>query len=123
MAREFSKSFYNSIEWKKARQSYISSKFGICERCGKPNAKQVHHKNYLTPENINNPEITLNPDNFELLCDICHQKEHNEKYSPVAWGLEFDDNGQLVKRSQDLLNANNADVLGFSCSTGKLDAE
>lgn len=113
MARDFSKSFYNSLKWKNARECYISSKFGICERCGKPDAKQVHHKTYLTPDNINNPEISLNPDNFELLCDICHQKEHNEKFSPIAWGLEFNDNGELVKHfdnnSCDELLQNNAD--------------
>lgn len=98
MAREFSKAFYNSKEWKKARACYISSKFGICERCGQPNSKQVHHKIYLTPENINNPEITLGFDNFELLCDLCHQKEHHEKYSATEWGLAFDENGDLIQR-------------------------
>ena len=101
MPRDFSKNFYNSKAWKKAREAYIGSKFGICERCGKPNSKQVHHKVYLTPDNINNPEISLNPDNFELLCDVCHQKEHNEKYSPIVWGLEFNENGELVRRKDD----------------------
>jgi len=100
MARDFSKSFYNSKEWKRVRQAYISSKFGICERCGNPNSKQVHHKIYLTPENINDPNITLDSNNFELLCDICHQKEHNEKYSATEWGLCFDSNGDLVRVSE-----------------------
>lgn len=97
MAREFSKAFYNSKQWKRTREAYTLSKFGICERCGTPNAKQVHHKKYLTPENINNPDITLSFDNLELLCDVCHQKEHFEKYSPTVYGLVFDENGQLVK--------------------------
>lgn len=97
MAREFSKSFYNSRKWKKVREAYIQLKFGLCERCGKPNSKQVHHKVYLNEQNINNPDITLNFDNFELLCDICHQKEHNEKYSPTMWGMDFDENGELVQ--------------------------
>ena len=100
MAREFSKSFYNSLEWKRARKAYIASKFGICERCGKPNSKQVHHKIYLTPENVNNPEITLDFNNFELLCDVCHQREHNEKYSPTEWGLCFDESGDLIRRDE-----------------------
>lgn len=97
MARDFSKSFYNSKAWKKARACYIALKFGICERCGAPDSKQVHHKEYLTPLNINNPDVTLNFDNFELLCDICHQKEHNEKNSPTEWGLYFDEKGDLIK--------------------------
>lgn len=97
MAREFSKSFYNSSKWKHARDAYIKLRFGICERCGSPNAKQVHHKIWLTPYNIDNPDITLNFDNFELLCDTCHQREHNEKYSPTVYGLTFDENGDLVR--------------------------
>lgn len=97
MAREFSKSFYNSTAWKHTRDAYIASKFGICERCGRPNCKQVHHKVWLTPYNINNPDITLNFDNLELLCDTCHQREHNEKYSAIVWGLEFDSNGDIKK--------------------------
>lgn len=47
MTRLFAKSFYNSKAWKNARKAYIALKFGICERCGKPDAKQVHHKIWL----------------------------------------------------------------------------
>lgn len=101
MAREFSKSFYNSTAWKKVRNAYVQMRFGLCERCGAPDSKQVHHKVYLDEHNINNPDITLNFNNLELLCDICHQKEHNEKYSPTLWGLEFDDNGELVKKNSE----------------------
>ena len=97
MPREFSKRFYNSKEWKRVRKIYISSKFGICERCGKPNAKQVHHKKWLTPENINDPNITFNFQNLELLCDTCHQKEHHEIYSITSWETIFNQNGDLIK--------------------------
>lgn len=38
----------------------------------------MHHKKHLTPKNINDPEITLNWDNLELLCLDCHQKEHDK---------------------------------------------
>ena len=98
MVRLFAKSFYNSKAWKNARKAYIELKFGICERCGTANAKQVHHKVWLNETNINNPEISLDFKNFELLCDLCHQKEHNEKYSPINLDLKFDDNGNLIKR-------------------------
>lgn len=100
MARDFSKKFYNSKAWKITRRNFIASKMGICERCGKPNSVQVHHKEYLTPLNIGNPDVTLNFDNLELLCRECHQKEHHEKYSPAAWGLEFDQNGDLIKNEK-----------------------
>lgn len=97
MARNFSKKFYNSKNWKKTRLNYTAYRFGICERCGAPNSRQVHHKEYLTPLNINNPDVTLNYDNLELLCDDCHAKEHHEKHSPTEWGLYFNDKGDLIK--------------------------
>lgn len=106
MPREFAKAFYSSKQWQKARQAYIATKFGICERCGKPNARQVHHKVWLNETNINDPEIALNFKNFELLCDVCHQLEHNEKTSPIVAGLKFDENGQLIKANPDSIPPN-----------------
>ena len=53
---------------------------GLCERCWAKgivrHGDTVHHKIHLTPANINDPEITLNPDNLELLCRDCHAEEH-----------------------------------------------
>ena len=49
MARDFSRSFYNSKVWKKCRQSYIDSTIDkLCERCGEP-GEEVHHIIYLSP--------------------------------------------------------------------------
>lgn len=98
MAREFAIKFYNSKAWKKCREVYKQSVYGLCERCGQ-SGDEVHHKIYLTPENINDPYITLNWENLELLCATCHSKEHNEKYSPLREGFEFDENGDLVRRA------------------------
>ena len=97
MPRKFSKKFYNSKCWKKIRQSYIASKFGICERCGKTNAKQVHHKEYLTEDNLDNPTISIDFDNLELLCDTCHQHEHHKQSEATIEGLMFDEEGNLIK--------------------------
>lgn len=36
----------------------------------------VHHKIELTPENIHDPDITLNFDNLQLLCRDCHAAVH-----------------------------------------------
>ena len=33
----------------------------------------------LTPENIDNPEITLNYNNLELLCRQCHAEVHDKR--------------------------------------------
>ena len=96
MARDFSKKFYNSKEWIKSREAFKQSKYGICERCGMP-GEEVHHKIYLTPDNINNPYITLNWDNLELLCSSCHSKEHMSKYDVVRDDVMFDKNGNLIR--------------------------
>lgn len=56
----------------------------------------VHHKVYLTPTNINNPDVTLNWDNLQLLCIDCHNKEHSKEL-PIGEGLMFDAEGNLVK--------------------------
>ena len=52
----------------------------MCERCLKKGlvvpGEIVHHKIRLSPENINDPSVTLNFDNLELLCRDCHGEEH-----------------------------------------------
>jgi 5-methylcytosine-specific restriction protein A len=96
MAREFAKKFYNSKQWKKCRSAYIQSVFGLCEKCQRP-GWIVHHKIVLTPENINNPEVTLNWEHLELLCLDCHNREHGKgDKSAMAEGLMFDEYGDLV---------------------------
>lgn len=58
----------------------------ICEYCGKPIVKAYdcicHHKTALTEENVNNAEISLNPDNIALLHHVCHNRVH-EKFGYV----------------------------------------
>lgn len=95
MAREFSKPFYNSARWKKTRKSYMNSIHWLCERCKCNTATQVHHKVYLTPQNIHDHTIALGFNNLEGLCDTCHAKEHNPA-SSTADGVRFDSNGNLV---------------------------
>lgn len=88
--------FYNSRAWKKTQAAFMASKHGICERCGDP-ARIVHHKEYITPENINDPAVTLSWDNLEALCQDCHNKEHFVA-DATAPGLMFDSSGNLIKR-------------------------
>lgn len=80
MAKDFAKAFYHSAAWIACRDSYIAKRRGLCERClarGLIRAgKIVHHKVYLTPENITIPGIALNHANLELLCQDCHNAEH-----------------------------------------------
>lgn len=79
------KGFYKTRAWLKCRDAYIKHVGGLCERCLSRGlivpGYIVHHKCYLTPENITDPNVTLNWDNLEYLCHDCHNKEHfKEKY-------------------------------------------
>jgi 5-methylcytosine-specific restriction enzyme A len=95
--KPFAKKFYASKEWKKCRQSYIISVHGICERCGNA-GKIVHHKILLTPNNINDPSITLNHEHLEYVCHPCHNQEHMGG-TVAAKGLVFDEEGNLIKNN------------------------
>lgn len=102
MAKEWAKAFYKSKEWKECREAYIRSVNGLCERClakGKVVPGYiVHHKVHLTPENIHDPEVSLNWDNLEYVCKKCHDKEHFITDAEVTReGLKFNEFGELVK--------------------------
>lgn len=73
--KDYAKKFYLSAAWKRTRDAYVRYRCGICERCGAA-GDIVHHKTYITPANINDPRVTLNFANLELLCQDCHNKEH-----------------------------------------------
>lgn len=81
--KEYAKEFYSSGAWKLCRANYTKSKQGLCERClqaGKYSAGVVvHHIIPITPENINDPEITLSFNNLMLLCVQCHADMHSGK--------------------------------------------
>lgn len=86
MAKEYAKAFYKSDSWKKCRAAYIKYRGGLCERCYAQGivkaGKIVHHKHYITPDNINNPLITTDFNNLELLCKECHDSEHDVHFEP-----------------------------------------
>ena len=101
MAKEWAKKFYNSIEWQKCRDSYIKSlalvNGSTCERCGRE-GYIVHHKKWLNPNNINDPDVTLNFNNLEYLCRECHNKEHDccSKKNVTREDVVFNEFGELV---------------------------
>lgn len=79
--------FYKSKEWQKLLQVIKSERLNedgelLCAYCNKPIVRQYdcigHHKIYLTEENVNNRDISLNPDNIELVHHRCHNKIHNK---------------------------------------------
>lgn len=95
MAQEFSFAFYRGMPWRRARKAYLTSKHGVCERCGDI-AVIVHHKKHLTPGNINDPDITLGWDNLQALCRQCHAVVHGRVVLSEK-GLKFDQSGDIVK--------------------------
>lgn len=107
MARDFAKKFYKSKEWQSIRQIVIDRDNGICQKCLEEKGEvvpgdEVHHKIWLRPTNINNPDITLNLDNLVLLCRDCHMSIHRhiEKKTKtiVNNGVYIDTDGSIKKQ-------------------------
>ena len=95
MNKDYAKVFYHSKKWKDINRAYMISKNYICERCGSL-ARIVQHKKYITPNTINDPDITLNWSNLEALCMNCHTNEHL-KSEICSNEVRFTDNGDLIK--------------------------
>jgi 5-methylcytosine-specific restriction endonuclease McrA len=92
--KEWAKGFYKSTAWDETRAAYLSSQHCLCERCGEP-AKVVHHRTYITKDNINNPYITLNWENLEAVCQDCHNREHHANERRRTY--RFDADGNLTQ--------------------------
>ena len=80
--------FYKSDEWfeltRVIRLERVNSDgVVICEHCGKPITKAYdcichHYKTYLTDDNVNDYNISLNPENIMLVHHKCHNEIHNK---------------------------------------------
>ena len=98
---EGTKSFYRQHKWKECRNAYLKHARGLCEECLKKGlivpAEIVHHKIWLTPENINDPDITLNWANLEAVCRDCHTEIHEASYKrPRKRRFEVDAFGRVT---------------------------
>lgn len=101
--------FYSSNAWLRARRACLAAALYRCERCGAP-ATMVHHRQPITDETEDDPDITLDPSNLEALCFQCHQLEHHGA-SPTVEGLAFDETGQLRRICLNCVkNSDNSDV-------------
>jgi len=80
MAQLFARRLYVSKEWRELRFNLIVERGPICKRCSKvviDTSKLIgHHKIAISPNNINDINVTLNKDNVELICFDCHNVEH-----------------------------------------------
>lgn len=94
--KEYAIAFYSSKAWKDTRDAYRRYRGGLCEPClakGLYNAGEiVHHKTHITPDNINDPSITLSFDNLQLVCRDCHAKIHDRRQRRY----KFDDLGRVI---------------------------
>ena len=105
MAKQYAEWFYKSDAWKKARAAFIKASGGYCERCMKEFRAGtrsledvqpitiVHHRKHITPDNINDPRVTLSFENLEGICDDHHNKEHKAKKTRYS----FDKDGRLIR--------------------------
>lgn len=77
--------FYSSKQWHKFAEALKlqrkdSDGLVYCEICGRPILKKydciAHHKTELNDANVNDANISLNPDNIALVHFGCHNKLH-----------------------------------------------
>ena len=99
MAKEFAKSFYSSKVWQECREEYARSQKYLCEDCLEKGlysvGEIVHHITELTPENINDPNITLNFDNLRFVCRRCHAEAHGARKGAR---YVISDDGRVIAR-------------------------
>lgn len=72
--------FYASDKWRAFRAAIIAERGTRCEHCGEWVAVArdltLHHKIELTPENVHDAMIALNPDNVLVIHHSCHNQVH-----------------------------------------------
>lgn len=81
MAEQWASKLYNSQAWKRLRSSIIAARGSRCQMCGRlmldDSQLVAHHVVELTPDNVDNPRIALNPDNIQIICKDCHDVVHH----------------------------------------------
>lgn len=93
--------WYYSAEWKKFREIVKQERIArdgelICDYCHKSILKPYdaicHHVKPLTEGNYTNPEISLNPENIQVVHHACHEAVHAALNLPwrrtvyLVWG-------------------------------------
>lgn len=101
-------SFYCRKPWRDL--SYrLKVERGKCDRCGwmpvtKDDWKYLigHHRKEVTEQNVDDPAVSLNPDNIEILCHTCHDKQHHRfggrKEVKIVWGSPMSGKTTLVRQ-------------------------
>lgn len=93
MASAFDQRHSPEVGWSTAH--YHARKMvpaGCCNRCGKPDASDVHHKD---GNHLNN-----SPENLERICRSCHNREHKQRGSCMICGKPHKGLGYCDKHYQ-----------------------
>ena len=94
MSKDYARSFYGGRAWRTTQAAYMMSRHYVCESCGGA-ARIVHHVKRITPQNISDPDVTLNWDNLMALCAACHSAVHMGG-AVISDGLMFDGDGDII---------------------------
>lgn len=97
--------FYTSKAWRDLSYSLKVAGQGKCNRCNKTimDFSQLigHHIIELTDDNLDNPDVSLNPANIELICHQCHNIEHarfgGRQQVYIVYGSPLSGKTSLVK--------------------------
>ena len=72
----------------------MSEHGGLCQICMSKGliepAVHVHHVKPITPDNVDDPRITLDMSNLMALCEECHANQHRKK----RWRV--DETGRVI---------------------------
>ncbi len=97
--------FYCSKPWRDLSLRLKIERGGKCERTGEIFADMsqliAHHKIELTEDNVDDPAVSLNPDNIEIISFTEHNKEHRRfghaKQVNIVWGAPLSGKSSLVR--------------------------
>lgn len=100
--------FYCRKPWRDLSYNLKIERGGKCSRCSfqvidRKDFKYLiaHHKIELAEDNVDDANISLNPNNIEIICHDCHNKEHrrfgNKKNVYIVYGSPLSGKTTLVK--------------------------
>ena len=97
--KDYAATFYSSKAWQDCREAYKKKVNYLCEDCLNKGivkgCEEVHHIVFITPFNVNDPNITLNFKNLVALCRECHRARHNREDKKTK-RYEVDESGRVI---------------------------
>ena len=95
--KQFAERFYKGKKWQRIRALVWARDKGLCQRCLKDGiikaGDTVHHIVEITPDNINDESISLNPENLMTVCRDCHAAIHKKS---LDRRYEIDELGRVI---------------------------